>query len=389
MASGMLNSQRILVVDDEPAISQLLLLLLGTRGYEATAVKNGQEAMEKVNAGVDLILLDLLLPDQQGFKVCRLLKSDARTKNIPIIIISANTQNRDKIESFHLGVDDYLAKPFEPEELFARIEAVLRRSNHSADHEHSQQQYAVMNELQHIIKHERVVPYFQPIYLLKPMRLFGLEVLSRPQTKGILSDPQEMFKAALRFGLYYQLEMVVWRKALAIATRLFEQEHLFLNCDPYLVESDKFILVKDMFSNWGMPSQRVFLEITERSAISQYKIFFDRLLDYRRGGFKIAIDDVGGGFASLESIVETRPELIKLDRHIVSGLAYDCVKKSIVKLIVSFCRDNQVMCVAEGIEDKQDLDMLIALGVDAGQGYYLYRPTPNVDLKAMSVMTIH
>ncbi|MBI3314747.1 MAG: EAL domain-containing response regulator [Candidatus Omnitrophica bacterium] len=388
MASG-INSQRVLVVNDEPAISRLLLLLLGTHGYKATAVKNGPEALKKVNDGVDLILLDLLLPDQQGFEACRLLKSDARTQNIPIIIISANTQNRDKIESFHLGADDYLAKPFEPEELFARIEAVLRRSNHTADYEHSQRQYAVMNELQHIIKHERVIPYFQPIYLLKPMRLFGLEVLSRPQTKGILSDPQEMFKAALRFGLYYQLEMVVWRKALAIATRLFEQEHLFLNCDPYLVESDRFIVIKDMFSNWGMSSQKVFLEITERSAISQYKIFFDRLLDYRRGGFKIAIDDVGGGFASLESIVETRPELIKLDRHIVSGLAYDCVKKSIVKLIVSFCRDNQVMCVAEGIEGRQDLDMLVELGVDAGQGYYLCRPTPNVDLKAMSVMTPH
>ncbi len=376
-------------MDDEPAIAGLLLLLLGTHGYEVTAVCNGQEALAKVNGGVDLILLDLLLPDHQGFKICEILKSGPLTKNIPIIIISGSGQNHDKIESFHCGADDYLSKPFEPEELFARIAAVLRRSNRIVDKEHSGQQYDTIRELKHIIDHEQIIPYFQPIYLLEPMRLFGLEVLSRPQTQGALSDPEEIFKAALRYGMYYELEMVVWRKALVLVARLFGQEQLFLNCNPYLIESDKFGCVKDMFRALGMPSGNVFLEITERSAISEYKIFFDRLLDYRRDGFKIAIDDVGGGFASLESIIEARPEVVKLDRHIVSGLSYDCVKKSIVKLIVAFCRDNKVLCVAEGIEERGDLDMLLELGVDAGQGYYLYRPTPHIDLKAMATFATH
>ncbi len=387
MANGLTSSQKILVVEDEAAISQLLLLLLGTHGYEATAVRNGHEALVKAREGVDLILLDLLLPDFQGFKLCQILKNNPETRNIPIIILSGNGHASDKVESFHFGADDFLSKPFEPDELFARIGAVLRRSNRMVATSCSDEQFETIKELKHIIEYEKIIPYFQPIYLLKPMRLFGMEVLSRPQTKGILSNPEEIFKAALRYGMYYQLEMVVWRKALAIATRLFGNEQLFLNCNPYLVESEKFLLVKSLFDDMGMPTNKVFLEITERSAISEYKIFFDRLLDYRRDGFKIAIDDVGGGFASLESIVQTRPEVIKLDRHIISGVAYDTVKRSIVKLILAFCKENRVLCIAEGIEHKDDFDTLVEMGVDAGQGYYLCRPTANVDIKAMSLIT--
>ena len=95
---------------------------------------------------------------------------------------------------------------------------------------------------------------------------------------------------------------------------------------------------------------------------------------------------MGKGYSSLESIVEIRPEAIKLDRHIVHGVSTDYFKNSIVKLIVSFCRENGIICVAEGIENKQDFDALIELGVDAGQGYYLCRPTDTIDLPAMNAL---
>ena len=102
-----------------------------------------------------------------------------------------------------------------------------------------------------------------------------------------------------------------------------------------------------MFSSYGMPSHEVFLEITERSAVTAYDTFFQRLKEYRHDGFNIAVDDLGSGYSSLETIVEIKPEVVKLDRHIINGLCADPFKKSIVKLIVEFCRENSIICVAE------------------------------------------
>ena len=123
-----------------------------------------------------------------------------------------------------------------------------------------------------------------------------------------------------------------------------------------------------MFSGYGMSSNEVFLEITERSAVTAFDIFYERLREYRHDGFKIAVDDLGAGYSSLESIVEIKPEVVKLDRHIVNGVCADPFKRSIVKLFVAFCRENSIICVAEGIETKEDLDALIELGVDCGAG---------------------
>jgi EAL domain-containing protein (putative c-di-GMP-specific phosphodiesterase class I) len=90
----------------------------------------------------------------------------------------------------------------------------------------------------------------------------------------------------------------------------------------------------------------------------------------------------------LESIIEIRPEAVKLDKHIVNGVSQDPYKNSIVKLFVTFCRENDIICVAEGIETKEDFDALIELGVDAGQGYYLCRPTDIIDLQAMNSLEL-
>ncbi len=109
---------------------------------------------------------------------------------------------------------------------------------------------------------------------------------------------------------------------------------------------------------------------------------------YKDHGFKIAIDDIGAGYASLESIIQTKPEVVKIDRKIVTGLAEDPFKRSIVKLIVAFCRENSIICIAEGIETKIDLEVVIELGVEAGQGYYLHRPIEHIDLHAMRAIAV-
>ncbi|MBF0504957.1 MAG: EAL domain-containing protein [Candidatus Omnitrophica bacterium] len=378
------NGKTVLIVDDEPALAQLLSILLGSHGYSTKVASTGRQALEVTQPGIDLILLDMMLPDFEGLKVCQQLKSNSETRDIPIIMISGKQSKNDRIESLYLGADDYLTKPFEPEELFARMDVILRRHHNSSQGVYNPQQQDIICELRRIIDEKAVNVCFQPIYFFKPMRLMGFEMLSRPQTSTMMVNPEIFFKFALKYGVYYDVEMIGWNKALKTACEVFDgRQKLFLNCDPYLVESDKFKNIKDMFSGYGMPSNEVFLEVTERSAVIAYDAFFERLRDFRDDGFKIAVDDVGAGYSSLEAIVQIKPEVIKLERQIISGMSADPFKRSIIKLIVSFCRENSIVCVAEGIENRQDFDVLLELGVDAGQGYYLSRPVDHIDLSAM------
>ena len=384
-----LNRKTVLIVDDEPAVFQLLTILLTSHGYMTKVAVTGKQALEYVSSDIDLILLDMTLPDSEGIKICKQLKSDPKTRNIPIIMISGNQNKSDRIESLYLGAEDYLIKPFEPEELFARMEVVLRRYRAKPNEDSFPQDQETICELRRIIDEESVNVCFQPIYFLKPMRLLGLEMLSRPQTGSLMANPEVFFKNALKYGVYYEVEMIGWRKAIKMAADLFDgRQKLFLNCDPFLVESDRFKAIKEIFYGFGMACNEAFLEITERSSVSVFDVFYDRLRVYRQDGFRIAVDDIGEGYSSLESLIEIRPEAVKLDRHIVNGVSGDSYKNSIVKLFVAFCRENDIICVAEGIETRQDLDALIELGVDAGQGYYLCRPSDTMDIPAMHALCL-
>ncbi len=118
----------ILIVEDERDIVDLLRYNLEEAGFETDYVRNGADALHRaVEKSPDLILLDLMLPEVDGLIVCRLLKNDPRTKNIPIVMVTAKTEERDRIAGLELGVDDYITKPFSPKEVVLRVSAVLRR----------------------------------------------------------------------------------------------------------------------------------------------------------------------------------------------------------------------------------------------------------------------
>ncbi|MDO8581037.1 MAG: response regulator transcription factor [Candidatus Omnitrophota bacterium] len=119
--------KHILLVDDDLSIVNMLRLLLETRGYQVDVATSGQEALLRITPQTDLILLDIVLPDQEGFDVCRQLRQNQKTSHIPIIMLSARMLSQDVIEGLYLGADDYLTKPVEYEELIARMEAVMRR----------------------------------------------------------------------------------------------------------------------------------------------------------------------------------------------------------------------------------------------------------------------
>jgi two-component system phosphate regulon response regulator PhoB len=126
--------QKILVVDDEPDAVELIEFNLKGAGYDVITAADGAEALKKARTtGPSLILLDLMLPEVDGLEVCKILRRDAATANIPVIMVTAKAAEIDRVLGLELGADDYVTKPFSPRELLLRIKSVLRRGQIQED----------------------------------------------------------------------------------------------------------------------------------------------------------------------------------------------------------------------------------------------------------------
>ncbi|MDI6785480.1 MAG: response regulator [bacterium] len=118
---------RVLLVDDELDILRIVKKALELKNYEVICASTGNEALEKVNKTIDIMLLDIMLPDISGYEICARLKNDSELKDIPVIILSAKTQMNDIKRGLDVGVDMYITKPFDPFNIAAQIEDVLQR----------------------------------------------------------------------------------------------------------------------------------------------------------------------------------------------------------------------------------------------------------------------
>jgi len=122
-------NRRLLYVEDEPEMIELVKLILARRGFEVIGANGGREGLESVRRLLpDLVLLDLMMPDMDGWDVYQQMKADAATQKIPVIVVTAKAQSIDKVLGLHIAkVDDYISKPFSPNELVESVEKVLAR----------------------------------------------------------------------------------------------------------------------------------------------------------------------------------------------------------------------------------------------------------------------
>lgn len=124
-----MKEENILIVDDEPEILELISYHLKKSLYHVHQAASGREAMDILHQeSIDLVLLDIMLPETQGTEICRRIREDERLSNIPVIFITARSEEMDELHGFSLGADDYLKKPFSPRVLLARVEAILNRT---------------------------------------------------------------------------------------------------------------------------------------------------------------------------------------------------------------------------------------------------------------------
>lgn len=142
LKEGIKVAKKILVVDDEEAIVEFVDINLHRAGYEVVKAYNGQEALDRLHSeSPDLMVLDVMLPDMDGFEVCKRVRA---THTLPIIMLTARAEDMDKIRGLEIGADDYMVKPFNPWELIARIQAILRRLTPARSEEVSKINYGTM-----------------------------------------------------------------------------------------------------------------------------------------------------------------------------------------------------------------------------------------------------
>lgn len=177
----------IVIVEDEANIVELVKYNLDREGYRTLYANDGRKGLELIKQELpDLVILDLMLPELDGLSVCKQLRSDAQTKSIPIIILTAKSEEADRVLGLEMGADDYVTKPFSPRELVARVRAVLRRSGAVDDTEPEIIENGVIriDLRQHIVKvrgeEVELTPKefdFLKLLLLNPGRAFTREFL--------------------------------------------------------------------------------------------------------------------------------------------------------------------------------------------------------------------
>lgn len=148
--------KRILIVDDEKNIRELLKFNLENEGYKTVEAVNGKEALEKADQSIDLVILDLMLPEIDGLNVCKEIRNDDELGNLPIIMLTAKSEDIDRIIGLELGADDYITKPFNMRELIARVKALLRRITMTKDYDKNEEQIINLKDIVINIKNHTI-----------------------------------------------------------------------------------------------------------------------------------------------------------------------------------------------------------------------------------------
>jgi EAL domain-containing protein (putative c-di-GMP-specific phosphodiesterase class I) len=214
---------------------------------------------------------------------------------------------------------------------------------------------------------------YQPIWDMESRRLVGFECLARFASAPSRS-PDKWFKDAADAGLGTRLELEAIRLALGSLPELPAGLYLAVNASPETMMSGG---LSDVLGE--VPAERVVLEITEHAHVADYDDLLRALQPLRLRGVRLAVDDAGAGYSTLQHILQLRPDLIKLDMSLTRSIDLDPVRRALASALVAFGQDTGSGIIAEGVETASELDMLRNIGVGSAQGYFLGRPMPFAD----------
>jgi len=232
-----------------------------------------------------------------------------------------------------------------------------------------------INFLRKIIKEKKIKTVLHPIVDIQNNNVLGYEALSRGPIGTSLEAPDRLFELAHEGKLVFELERLCRAGALSLIRKFDKGHYLFLNNDPIVMHDPSFQALH-LFKKYNVPPERVVLEITERRAIKNFSHFKKVLNIFRRAGFKIAIDDAGSGYSSLNAIAALEPDFIKFDIGLIKNIHKDTIKQDLVRAIMHFAEKINTPVIAEGIENIYDYTFIRSIGIPYAQGFLFSKPAP-------------
>ena len=373
------RQRRVLIIDDDKDLARLVARTL-TRGQLFEAVIASEPAIGLVKARqqrFDVIVSDIQMPGMTGLELIRGLR--AFDLDTPIVLLTGTPSVDTAAEAVELGAFRYLTKPFEPDVLLDVVKkaaytnriALLKRKAlqlAGADHLRPGDIAGMTEAFDSTLK--TLWMAYQPIVKAQTGELFGYEALMRSGDPR-LPYPGSVTRAAEHLDRLNDLGRLIRAKTVEPMSSTPADTRLFVNLHPR-------DLMDDHLSSTNTPlagmADRVVLEITEREDLGRVSKVEERLSQLRDLGFRIAVDDLGAGYAGLSSFAALQPSVVKLDMSLIFDIDSSTIKRRVVQSMVEACHDLDALVVAEGVETEGELRTCQEVGCDLLQGYFIARP---------------
>jgi EAL domain-containing protein (putative c-di-GMP-specific phosphodiesterase class I) len=361
---------RVLLVDDDPLVARGIQRLLGP-GYDTTVAMSAHEAVAHViDRTFEVVVSDISMPEVDGLCLLRLIREhDPRAA---VVLLTGAPELETAMSAADHGAFQYLVKPATLDRLTSVISRALQAREIARLKEDLGSLSAPGGRL--ATTFERALDgawlAYQPIVRAGSHTPYGCEALVRSH-EGPLADAAALVGAAEQLGRLPALGRVVRQRALSWLTSDAQESTLFLNV--HAPELDDPLLLSPS-SPLSKHAGRIVLELTDRAALHDVEMVRQRTAELRRIGYRIAIDDMGAGYAALTSFAAIEPDIVKIDMSLVRNVDTSSTKQKLVASIASLCKDLQMPLVAEGVETRAEEGVLEALGCDLLQGYLYAQP---------------
>lgn len=230
-------------------------------------------------------------------------------------------------------------------------------------------------ELQRLIDHREVRSVFHPILSLADGKLVGHEALTRPLGDVPFDSVEELFAFAESTDLLIDFERVCRDTAIRSVAGLAPRGLLFLNASAHAMEDPDWRSgkVEEALARSGLTPGEVVVEVTERVAILRHDAFQETLRRFKDRGYRVAVDDMGAGYSSLQSLAAIEPDFLKFDVSLVRDIDKSSIKRSLLESLKGLADKIKARVIAEGIERVEERDTLVSLGIELGQGFLFHR----------------
>lgn len=366
---------RVMIADDEQDVRDALISVM-EEDDEISVVGAGGDAEEAIAIAAhehpDVAILDVRMPGGGGPRAAREISRVSPATEL--IALSANDDPNDFRAMLKAGAGTYLVKGVDTEEVLDAIRGCIDcvggrdPSPPTSESEHRAGWSDRSRRIDAVVRGRGMEVVYQPIFDLTDGRPVGAEATTRFRFSPH-RPPEVWFAEATSVGRGVELELMAARLAVQGSRRLAPGIFLGINASPATCCSQ---MLRELLE--PVTTRTLVLEVTEHAPVSDYERLRAALVPIRCLGVGLAIDDTGSGFASLRHILQLRPDSIKLDISLTTGIERDPARRSLVEAIVAFAPTIGAKVHAEGIESAEQLDALREAGVDLGQGFFLGRP---------------